>query len=155
MKGPAFQSDAAKAKLLQVARSWIGTPFRKGASIKGAGVDCVNLAASIYTESGFYVSRSFPGYSLDEGSHSTKSKIETWLKLSADRFEEVVDFGIGDLLVFKMGFVTHHVGVMITNSTFINAMKGYGVVELNIEDRTWARRLQSAHRPIEVYLSPA
>lgn len=148
MKPSAFESLEAQRRLYSVALSWIGTPFVAHAMIKGAGVDCVSLAAAVYVESGLVLNYSAPPYSLDGGNHLNLSKIVTWIEASG-RFEEVPDKRalIGDVLLFKMGRVDHHVGIKITESTFVQALRRYGVVESNCKDPTWARRLSRVYQP--------
>jgi cell wall-associated NlpC family hydrolase len=119
-------------------------------------VDCVHLARAVYEESGFKVELAFPPYQLDEGSHNSKSKLMDFINES-ERFADVGTLGpmIGDLLVFNMGHSPHHVGVKITPTTFINAIKRFGVVESNLGDSTWTRRLVHVFRPMEIYFTPA
>jgi cell wall-associated NlpC family hydrolase len=41
-----------RARLVAIARSWIGTPYVKGARIKGAGVDCGTFLGEVLIEAG-------------------------------------------------------------------------------------------------------
>jgi cell wall-associated NlpC family hydrolase len=51
----AFNMSVDRLKLIQVANTWIGTPYKTGAETKGAqgGVDCSHLVHAIYHEAGF------------------------------------------------------------------------------------------------------
>lgn len=40
-----------RAEIIAVARSWIGTPYRHQASVKGVGADCIGLLRGISLES--------------------------------------------------------------------------------------------------------
>lgn len=149
-----FYRDAVKAvTLAKMAHKWIGTPFRKGASIKGAGVDCVNLANCIYADSGFdadFDQRTVK-YSLDGGQHSRESKLALWLR-DSKKFArtEGGELMIGDLLVFRMreNGVAWHCGLVVSANIFVHAMKPHGVVAANTEDPTWKRRIEGVYRPI-------
>ncbi|MHB8520734.1 MAG: C40 family peptidase [Limisphaerales bacterium] len=66
--------------LVTAARSWLGTPFHAHSAIKGAGVDCVHLAAEIYRAAGIIDNFLPPQYSLDGGQHLDVSVIETYLE---------------------------------------------------------------------------
>jgi cell wall-associated NlpC family hydrolase len=44
--------DPRRDRIVQVARSWIGTPYRLGARVKGAGCDCATLLLEVYRECG-------------------------------------------------------------------------------------------------------
>lgn len=156
---PAYQDPLMQRRLLSVALSWIGTPFRPHADIKGAGVDCVHLAASIYAESGFVFEFKPPTYTLDGGRHIPLSKMVSWLERSK-KFRLVMGQPaaalIGDALLFKMGKgVEHHCGIKITASTFIHAIRRHGVIESNLADATWAARLSLVYRPFDgVFMTP-
>lgn len=153
MSGPTletYSTEFAKEKLLSGARSWIGTPFRKGASIKGAGVDCVQLAACIYADSGHRFTWNPPTYTLDGGRHCEVSKVTEWLERSGS-FKRTEAAKVGDLLLFKMaGHIEHHVGIKITASTFIHSIKRIGTVESNLGDPTWGGRISLTYRPITI-----
>ena len=47
------------------ARSWIGTPFRHRAMVKGAGVDCACLALAVYSAAGAIAHEEPPVYARD------------------------------------------------------------------------------------------
>lgn len=131
----------------EIARRWIGTPFRKGAAILGAGVDCVHLALEIYREAGLPITDTFGDYSLDGGRHLETSKVVSWLKESP-HFKRVECDEPGDLILFRIGGVEHHVGVGVSGSTFVHAIKKHGVIESNLADSTWTKRRSLVYRPI-------
>ena len=156
MRLPAYQSPEMQRRLLASALTWVGTPFRGHANIKGAGVDCVNLAVSVYAESGFYFVYNPPSYTLDGGKHLAVSKVASWLEASG-KFDHIEgDTAVGDTLLFKIGCgVEHHVGVQITSALFIHSIRGYGVIESNVADPSWASRFTRAYRPMEGQFEPA
>ena len=152
---PHYQTEGARLSLYASAAQWKGTPFRKGAAIKGAGVDCVNLASELYRESGFDAkfSQRQVKYSLDGGKHCRESKLAIWLQESPRfiRTEHAGAHQIGDLVVFKMreNGVAWHCGVMVAENVFVHAMKPHGVVLANIFDPTWSSRVNAVYRPVE------
>jgi cell wall-associated NlpC family hydrolase len=155
VRAPAYQSVQMQQRLYAVAMSWLGTPFRGHADIKGAGVDCVNLAVSIYAESGFTFVYNPPSYTLDGGRHIPLSKVTTWIEASGkfDRVEGPA--AIGDVLCLRIGKVEHHVGIKISEASFIQAVRHYGVILSNVADPTWAKRLTRIYRPMEGQFEPA
>lgn len=152
MRTPVFDSETMQRRLHSVALSWIDTPFVAHACIKGAGVDCVHLAANVLIEAGCDFIFNPPSYAIDGGNHLALSKIVSWIEGSG-KFNLIptADFPvlIGDVLLFRVGKVTHHVGVKVTASTFLHALRHRGVIESNVADPTWARRLSCAYRPME------
>ena len=114
----------------------------------GAGVDCVHFALEVYREAGIPITDTFGSYTLDGGSHRSSSHVIEWLNESKHFKPWFEPAEIGDLLAFKVGGVEHHVGVMVTSSTFVHAIKNHGVIESNTADSTWAKRLTAVYRPI-------
>lgn len=128
----------------QIARQWIGTKFFPHAAKKGVGADCVNMALTIYQEAGCLPPDiKFPAYTMDGGDHAESSKILDWLGATAF-FQAAPGLPqVGDLLVLKIGKVAYHVGVMCGPTTFVHALRHYGVTEGDLRDSTWSTRLCS------------
>lgn len=151
---PYFGSPQRRAALVATASHWFGTPFHPHAAIQRGGVDCVWLAARIYIECGAIAEFNPPPYTMDGGSHNELSQVLAWLNQS-NRFLQVLESGVklkleaGDLLCFRMGRVEHHVGVVLTESTFIHSVRVHGVTESHLNDSTWHKRLAAVYRPIE------
>ena len=65
-------------KALEIARSWIGTPYRHQCSLKGEGTDCLGLLRGVYRE--LYSTgdpKEMPNYSMSWNEHlSTDPLIE-------------------------------------------------------------------------------
>lgn len=130
----------------EIARSWLGTPFYPHQARKGIGTDCVHLALAIYKEAGVIPPEvALPRYRLDGGYHLQSSTVLNWIE-SAPYFERVQAPQPGDLITLEMGRVVHHVGVMVTESKFVQAIRRYGVVESDLNDSTWGERVRSVWR---------
>ncbi|MCD6051259.1 MAG: hypothetical protein K0Q55_2662 [Verrucomicrobia bacterium] len=144
-----YENRARQADLLREAQEWLGTPFLPHAHVKGGGVDCVWLAAGLYLGTGHL--REFkPGnYSMDGGHHNSFSLVTQWVEQSK-RFTPV-EFPpeVGDLLCFRIGKCIHHVGVVLTEKTFLHVVQGGAVRESRIDDTTWRKRLSAIYRPVE------
>lgn len=149
-----FQNRQRQAQLAMNAGDWFGTPFHPHAAIKGGGVDCVWLAAKIYIACCVITEFNPPPYAMDGGEHNELSQVITWLEKSL-RFQKAWQTGadfepaVGDLLCFRIGRVVHHVGIVLTETTFIHVYRGGNVRESRIDDTTWRKRLVAIYRPIE------
>ncbi len=64
---PYFATDERRRALVTEAQSWLGTPFRPHASVKGAGADCVGLVYGILHNIGAIGGVEFPAYTMDGG----------------------------------------------------------------------------------------
>ncbi len=146
---PFFDTDQRIFRLQRVATSWEGTRFVPHGKIKGAGVDCVHLCAEIYRECGVFPSYSFPGYTLDGGHHLGNSVIEQWLKTSL-HFEKVDKASIGTLMLFRIGKVSHHVGLIVSEQHFIHCIRGRGAALALIRDPAYSTRVDSIYCPIQI-----
>jgi cell wall-associated NlpC family hydrolase len=139
-----------RLKVAKVARSWIGTPFYAHQAVKGVGTDCIHLARAVFEESGLLKpgESKFPEYALDGGEHYDCSKIVSWLSQSPKFRQKSEVPEAGDLITISAGRVVHHVGVMTGPSQFVQALRRYGVVEVDLRDETWMKRLRSVWSPV-------
>ena len=111
---PYFAPLERQIRLTREAYSWEGTPFQPNQRAKGAGVDCVQLAGAIYIACGA-IDRFDPGpYTMDHSAHSHRSIVGDWLDTSV-RFKESTSPHpqIGDLVTFRIGLTSHHVGICL------------------------------------------
>lgn len=148
-----FNTNERVEALVAAAEQWIGTPFIKGAMVRGAGADCVHLVAGIYREVGFLKTFAAGKYMLDEGQHLSRSKVLAWLEGRSD-FERVstnrVDLCAGDTLCFHLGRVEHHVGLMLTNGNFVHALPSRMTMLSNLRESFYGARITAVFRPLEV-----
>jgi cell wall-associated NlpC family hydrolase len=148
---PSFYDTPAKqARLVRTAQRWLGTPFHPHACIAGVGVDCAHLVVSILKETGAIEGWELPSYTMDGGDHRDSSLVTEWLE-SHPRFEclqEGEPVQMGDLVCIRLGRVPHHVGLVTGLNRFIHAMRHYGVLESQLDDPTFAKRLTATYRPV-------
>ena len=123
------------------------------AGIKGGGVDCVHLTASIYIAAGLQIIFNPPHYTMDGGFHSAKSQLlEQIEQLPLFNciwrvLETFPTLNIGDLLLMRIGKVIHHCGIVISNEMFIHAISDRGVIESHLQDATFRKRIKVIFRP--------
>lgn len=135
-------------RIIEEARSWIGTPFYPHVAIKGVGADCVTFALRVFQSAGAIPeSQALPEYSLDGGSHLQESAVTNWLAATGYFHKVQTAPGIGDVITFKVGRVDHHVGIVVAKTKFVHCIRRYGVVESDLRDETWSSRLKSIWRP--------
>lgn len=135
---------------MRSAQRWRGTPFFGHARVLGNGVDCVNLVAALYQESGLCGDLVLPDYSLDSGNHDDASVLVSFVA-ALGVFEPLPltsELGFGDLLGFKLGRCVHHCGVMLRGVQFIHVYRGANTTLSLLDDPTWRRKLACAFRPM-------
>lgn len=138
-------SDALmpSARVVEIARTWIGTPYRHQASCKGAGTDCLGLLRGVWRALYGQEPEIIPPYSQDWA----EPQREEVLLRAALRYLRPQERALaqGDVLVFRMrdGAVAKHVGICGSGQnepTFIHAYSGHAVTESPLS-LPWQRRI--------------
>ena len=159
---PFFESAERQSLIARVAKSWIDTRFVPHARLRGAGVDCVHLAAEIYQECGVFPEYRFPAHTIDAGAHLDISQVLAWLEASS-AFKRVMappagkyipgtpDWPIpGDLLCFNLARVEHHIGTMVNEAYMIHVFARRGVKYGAFQDPTYREHVTAIYRPVEL-----
>lgn len=127
-----MSEDALLFYLLRQAFSqWQGTPYRFGGNDK-SGIDCSALVQRIYHES-FNIS--LP--------RTTENQAEKGYLVYRDQLQ------VGDLVFFKTGWRTRHVGIYIGRDEFIHASTSKGVIISSLNNVYWKPRYWQAKRIID------
>lgn len=121
--------EESRERVLEIARSWIGTPFHDCACVRGAGVDCAMLLKAVYTEAGLIED-------FDPGSYSPQWFLhrgeEVFMNtvISRSRALESPDLARpGDVVLYRIGRCYAH-GAIVEQwpSSIIHAHKLSGYV---------------------------
>lgn len=119
-----------RADIIRTAKSWIGTPYKHQASVKGAGTDCLGLIRGVWREHYGDEPMPVPPYTMDWGE---RSKGETLLRAARKCLTPVPlkEARPGDVMLFRMHAKgpCKHIGIMSSGSTFIHAYSGQAVTE--------------------------
>jgi len=142
-----FDDPQKQAKLRDELQSWMGTPFRHNAHVKGAGVDCVRLVGEVMVSCGVEPSYDFGYYSLDFSMHNERSILVDYIeKTGKFVMVEPCKAQLGDIAVFKIGKCPHHAAIMLDDRMFVHALMHNKVTHGDITDSTWAKRLVAFYR---------
>jgi cell wall-associated NlpC family hydrolase len=123
-------SDTQKLKqiLNEQYKAWHRVPHRMGGTTK-KGVDCSGLVYQTYrTKLGIDMPRST----------ENQSKIGITVKKNQLR--------TGDLVFFKTGLFTRHVGIYIDNGDFLHVSSKKGVMRSNLDESYWRSVYWKAQR---------
>lgn len=133
-----FSNDKNWAALKAELDSWIGTPYRHFAKVKGRGADCILFIAEAFAEIGVMYQFTCDYYSRDWWVHTRSDLIRD---MFVDHFNDHVAEGLriddvtkdrpkrGDIITFaypRTG-VTSHGSVYIGNGEIIQAHFHHGV----------------------------
>ena len=129
---------------VRIARTWLGTPYRHQASVKGAGCDCLGLVRGVWRGLLGDEPELIPPYSADWGEPEGQ---EVLWQAAAQRLNPrpVGTELVGSVLLFRMrdGAIAKHLGIQARigpEPTFIHAYDRHGVLESPLSD-PWRRRV--------------
>lgn len=141
-------SMADRAAIVAAARSWLGTPYRHQASMKGAGADCLGLVRGVWREVIGPEPEAPPAYSPD---WSEPSREERLMEAALRHMSPVAptEARPGDALLFRMRErgPAKHLGILVETgpdeARMIHAYSGRGVVASSLGP-SWRRRIVAA-----------
>lgn len=124
-------SGAVRAKVVEIAREMLGTPYRYGGESPRHGFDCSGLVQYAYQQAGLEIAR-------------TTGQQYRQVQAIPSNFLRP-----GDLVFFSTKFnrFVSHVGIYLGNNRFIHApSSGKTVSVANLRDPYWRRHFASAGR---------
>lgn len=124
------------------ARSWLGTPYVHGGSVRGAGCDCLGLLRGVWRELAGEEPEPVPPYAPD---WAEAARDEVLLRAALRHLRSAEREAPGQMVLFRMrrGAVAKHVGIQSRigpEAAFIHAYCGHGVVESALTE-PWRRRI--------------
>ena len=132
--------------IIAEARSWIGTPYRHQASLKGVGCDCLGLLRGVWRGVMGVEPEAPPPYSPDWAEAVGR---ETLVEAARRHLVEVDDkaFKPGDVLFFRWRehLPAKHCGIATTPDRMVHAHEGARVAEVAIRP-WWDRRVAFVFR---------
>lgn len=131
-----------RERLIEEARSWLGTPYHHRARVKGAGVDCGQLVIASHVDSGL-VEDFDPGfYTTDWHLHRFEDLYIQFVEAHLRRIDDAelsvaarlsinsaYDAPSASVIVFRVGRTFSHGGIITQWPFFIHAYQPSGIVE--------------------------
>ncbi len=131
-------SEIERQKVVEIAKSWLGTPYRHNAQIKGAGADCATFIAEVFFEAGlverFEIERYSPQWHLHRNTEKYMSRV---LEYS----HEVKEPKPGDIVLWKIGRVFSHGAIVIKWPMIIHEFLGIGCVIDDASKAVWLTKI--------------
>lgn len=123
----AAEADA-RGRVFEEAMTWIGTPFRNCADIKGpgGGIDCAMLLVRSFVGAGWVAPFDPRPYPPDWFMHRSEEKFLEWIeeKFGGRRIE---DHRIGDVMIWHYGRCFSHAGIVINRTEVVHAFAVAGL----------------------------
>jgi len=99
----------SRARVLEAARAWIGTPYHHMADLRGVGVDCAMLLVRVFCDLGLVAPFDPRPYTRDWMLHRDDERYLGFLIASA---REVEAPQAGDVILFRIGRCYAHGGIV-------------------------------------------
>lgn len=139
-----------RAAIVAEARSWLGTPYRHQASLRGVGCDCLGLVRGVWRA--FYGAEPerLPAYAPDWAEAGGREDLAEAARAHLPEIEPDAVLP-GDVLLFRWarGCPAKHAGIVSARDgaarRFIHAYEGNAVVETRLGP-WWARRVACGFR---------
>jgi cell wall-associated NlpC family hydrolase len=141
--------------LERAARRWRGTPCRPHCAKPGprGGVDCLNLVGAILADVGLipaWVNSGLPEYTLDWANHNRIDTLTPGLRAYLPGWMKIQDPGANfqpcDVVVFRIGHVPYHLGLMLSPTEMIHCLRPAGVARAYTSHKLFAKHLDSVYR---------
>lgn len=109
-------------KLIELAKTYIGTPHINGGDIKGAGLDCCTLVTNFYAELGYKKIPVSFGYSADW--YCRRNCKEILLPYLEKYFDKVASLLPGDLVSYRWGYSSYaHLSIYLATENLRIVMR--------------------------------
>lgn len=130
------QIKSEREHLLDVTRSWLGTPYRNCARLKGAGVDCAMLVVAAFEDAGLESPINVLRYSPQWYLNRSDEKFLSYVMARAVEITERETLP-GDIVVYKFGRCYAHGGIIIEPGwpKIIHAFRQAGCVVIGEGDQ--------------------
>lgn len=130
-------------RVVALTRAWIGTPYVHGASMRGAGCDCLGLVRGIWRDLHPDARLTVPAYGPDWAEAGAPDLLLAGLRRHLVQARGPME--PGQVLVFRLGSggAAKHLGVLTglaPAGAFVHAYARHGVVESPLS-APWARRI--------------
>ncbi len=134
-------AEITRASIVAVARSWIGTPYRHQASLKGVGCDCLGLLVGVWRELGGAMPEKLPPYTPDWAEANGRETFAEGLRAILDEIDPR-DAREGDIVLFRWRahLPAKHAGILTAPDRMVHAQAKARVAEVAMSD-WWRRRV--------------
>jgi NlpC/P60 family putative phage cell wall peptidase len=139
-----MQTPLTRAALVAEARSWIGTPYRHQASLKGVGCDCLGLVRGVWRVCIGNEPEEPPPYAPDWAEACGEERLVDAAMRHLEPRDRAAYRG-GDVLLFRWSAwsMAKHAAIATGEGTMIHAHDGAKVCEVKIVP-FWQRKLACA-----------
>ncbi|GEO84387.1 MULTISPECIES: NlpC/P60 family protein [Alphaproteobacteria] len=139
------------ARVVAIAETWIGTPYRHQASTRGVGCDCLGLVRGIWREIYGVEPEPVAPYAPDWAERSGKERLLEAAGRHCAAVQHLGEALPGDLVIFRFRqqFAAKHAGILAAPDAFIHAYEQAAVIRSALVP-AWSRRIAGIYRFPEI-----
>ena len=138
-----MQLTEDRRRIIDEARSWIGTPFHHQGRLKGVGGDCVGLIIAVGNALGLLP----PGYNHTHYSRSPNGF--RMRNVCDEQLDRVAEYIPGDILLMRFRKYPQHMGIVVDLPKSLGLVHNYAEVGRCVEhtlDDEWDDMVLQAYR---------
>ena len=133
-----------KQQIINVARSWLYTPWKHNQKIKGVGVDCVNFLVAIAEEVKYPIEPIPENYARLPKTLEIKEYLDN--NFIARPKEDWCDLEATNILLLEIDGRLCHVAMATSPTTMIHANQRLGRVAEHAIDGIWSNKIRGVYR---------
>jgi cell wall-associated NlpC family hydrolase len=131
--------DEQRQRVVEVARTWLRTPYHHQGRVKGVGVDCATLLAEVACEAGLVERVEIPFYSSQWHLHRGEERYLDTVLCYAREIEWSP--GPGDIVLWRFGRCFSHGAIVVAWPVIIHARINAGVEYEDAEQAAWLKQI--------------
>lgn len=126
-------------RVLAIAQTWAGTPYRHQASLKGVGCDCLGLIRGVWRELYGFEPEALKPYTMDWAETASGDPL---LEAARRHFckSNTLEQGCVILFRWKAGTAAKHCGIYLGGDRFLHAYERHAVMASPLIPH-WRRRI--------------
>jgi NlpC/P60 family putative phage cell wall peptidase len=134
-----MEEFAQRRHIVDLAKQWLGTPYRHQGATKDVGCDCLGLVRGIWRELYGAEPEKVEPYTLDWAEAGGEEKL---LRAASRHFQAAQQLSLGCLIAFRWrtDLPAKHLGIYVGNHRFIHAYERKSVVASPLVPQ-WRKRI--------------
>jgi cell wall-associated NlpC family hydrolase len=131
-----------RQRIIEIALTWMGTPYHHQAAVRGAGCDCITFIAEVFEEAGIVTDIKLPPYAMQWHLHHSEELYLDHIKKYCGQVYEPIP---ADIVLYRFGRTASHGAIYIAEGKIIHSAMGQGVTFENSDGMK--ARLHGYFRP--------
>lgn len=139
--------ESQRQLVVDITKSWVGTPYHHMGRAKGIGVDCGMILAEVYHEAGIIPPIEIEYYPPDWAMHRSEERYLGWLEPYVQILDPNETPQAGDILLYQFGRCISHSAIVVDYPVVIHSYINQGVIYGSATEPPLQGRLKCIARP--------